>query len=227
MASDQQPSPPAPSNPPPQPPNTPSSMPVVALVLSVFGFCLPPLLLVGIVLGVVSLLKKKGSQTAAIISVVLPVAALPVMGILAAIAIPNFLKFQARARQSECKANLKAVYTGEQALYAERQVFSTNPTEVGFTPDPGHRYYYFFSEGAPAFSPKVANAPAGAVPQRIPPELRRAAGLHGRCPDCSVTVLCAGNVDGDDAIDVWSISTADRPGIPQGALNNDVNDLAN
>ncbi|HEX9605302.1 MAG TPA: prepilin-type N-terminal cleavage/methylation domain-containing protein, partial [Myxococcales bacterium] len=31
-----------------------------------------------------------------------------IIGILAAIAIPNFIKFQARSKQSEAKANLKA-----------------------------------------------------------------------------------------------------------------------
>ena len=39
---------------------TPSNLPVVALVCSVVGFCLPPLLLVGMVLGIVALVQAKG-----------------------------------------------------------------------------------------------------------------------------------------------------------------------
>jgi prepilin-type N-terminal cleavage/methylation domain-containing protein len=40
-----------------------------------------------------------------------------IIGILAAIAIPNFIKFQARSKQSEAKANLKAMFTAEKAFY--------------------------------------------------------------------------------------------------------------
>ncbi|MDP7038299.1 MAG: prepilin-type N-terminal cleavage/methylation domain-containing protein, partial [Myxococcota bacterium] len=42
-----------------------------------------------------------------------------IIGILAAIAIPNFMKFQIRARQSEAKAALKAAYTGVKSVHAE------------------------------------------------------------------------------------------------------------
>src|SRR3712207_9241843 len=35
-----------------------------------------------------------------------------IIGILAAIAIPNFIRFQARARQSEANTNLKSLFTG-------------------------------------------------------------------------------------------------------------------
>ena len=35
-----------------------------------------------------------------------------IIGILAAIAIPSFERFQARARQAEVSANLKSLFTG-------------------------------------------------------------------------------------------------------------------
>src|ERR1700690_2898460 len=99
----------------PQPPNPrlPSSLPIVALVFTVLGFCLPPLLIIGVILGIIALVQGKGSLPVAIVSVVLPVAAIPVIGILAAIAIPNFIKFQARSKQSECKTYLKSAFTAE------------------------------------------------------------------------------------------------------------------
>lgn len=40
-----------------------------------------------------------------------------------------------------------------------------------------------------------------------------------------MTIVAAGNIDNDATIDVWSISTKDRPGAPAGSLFNDVNDL--
>ncbi|MBI5494095.1 MAG: prepilin-type N-terminal cleavage/methylation domain-containing protein [Deltaproteobacteria bacterium] len=42
-----------------------------------------------------------------------------IIGILAAIAIPNFLKFQCKAKQTEAKTGLKAVYTTQLAYNGE------------------------------------------------------------------------------------------------------------
>src|SRR5689334_752700 len=60
-----------------------------------------------------------------------------IIGILAAIAIPNFVKFQARSKQSEAKANLKAMYA------AEKDKFSEKVGEIGFSPERNNRYAYF------------------------------------------------------------------------------------
>ena len=43
-----------------------------------------------------------------------------IIGILAAIAIPNFLQYQMKSRQSEAKTNLQAIKTSEVAFQAER-----------------------------------------------------------------------------------------------------------
>jgi type IV pilus assembly protein PilA len=42
-----------------------------------------------------------------------------IIGILAAIAIPNFLRFQAKSRQSEAKTNLGGIFTAQTAHFAE------------------------------------------------------------------------------------------------------------
>jgi type IV pilus assembly protein PilA len=42
-----------------------------------------------------------------------------IIGILAAIAIPNFLRFQLKAKTSEGKTNLAAIRTAEQSYYSE------------------------------------------------------------------------------------------------------------
>ena len=46
-----------------------------------------------------------------------------IIGILAAIAIPNFLTYQLKSRQSEAKVNLGAIKTSEIAFQAERGCF--------------------------------------------------------------------------------------------------------
>src|SRR6202047_1066174 len=68
-----------------------------------------------------------------------------IIGILAAIAIPNFIKFQARSKQSEAKANLKAIFTAEKAFFQEKNRFSTLTGEVGFEPERNNRYAYFLA----------------------------------------------------------------------------------
>ena len=42
-----------------------------------------------------------------------------IIGILAAIAIPNFLRFQLKAKSSEGKANIAAIRTAEESYHAE------------------------------------------------------------------------------------------------------------
>jgi type IV pilus assembly protein PilA len=54
-----------------------------------------------------------------------------IIGILAAIAIPNFLRFQLRARSSEGKTNLAAIRTAEEGYFSEFNVY------VAGTPTPG------------------------------------------------------------------------------------------
>src|SRR3954471_18085709 len=70
-----------------------------------------------------------------------------IIGILAAIAIPNFIKFQARSKQSEAKANLKAAFTAEKAYVQEKDKYETLINIVGFSPERNNRYAYFLGSG--------------------------------------------------------------------------------
>jgi len=65
-----------------------------------------------------------------------------IIGILAAIAIPNFIRFQARSKQSEVKTNLKALFTGQKSRFGEKDRYAVTLGEVGFAPERGNRYYY-------------------------------------------------------------------------------------
>jgi type IV pilus assembly protein PilA len=65
-----------------------------------------------------------------------------IIGILAAIAIPNFIKFQARSKQSEVKSNMKGIFTTERAFYLEHDTYSPWLSTIGFAPERGNRYYY-------------------------------------------------------------------------------------
>jgi type IV pilus assembly protein PilA len=64
-----------------------------------------------------------------------------IIGILAAIAIPNFLKFQAKSKQSEAKSNLGAVFTGEVAFFGETNRYG-NFQEINWAASGTPRYHY-------------------------------------------------------------------------------------
>ncbi|ADO67813.1 prepilin-type N-terminal cleavage/methylation domain-containing protein [Stigmatella aurantiaca] len=66
-----------------------------------------------------------------------------IIGILAAIAIPSFNRFQARARQSEVNVNLKSLFTGlrTQQRQPPEQIHAS-----GFAPERGNRYSYHLGD---------------------------------------------------------------------------------
>ena len=91
--------------------------------------------------------SKKGGFTLVELMIVVAI-----IGILAAIAIPNFIRFQARSKQSEAKTNLKAVFTGQKSRFGERDRYSSAIAEIGFAPERGNRYYFDLGDlaGAPS-----------------------------------------------------------------------------
>lgn len=57
-----------------------------------------------------------------------------IIGILAAIAVPNFQRFSAKSKQSEAKANLSMLYASEASFYGEWQAYNSDLLQVGFRP---------------------------------------------------------------------------------------------
>ncbi len=84
-------------------------------------------------------LKKRGFTLIELMIVV------AIIGILAAIAIPNFIRFQARSKQGEAKSNLKSMFTAERSFYQEKDRYSALIDEIGFSPERGNRYGYRLS----------------------------------------------------------------------------------
>src|SRR5437868_3494204 len=79
-----------------------------------------------------------------------------IIGILAAIAIPNFVKFQARARQSEVHGNLKSLFTGLRTQQRKPTTATAGGTDgtiraTGFAPERGNRYTYMLDPGCANF----------------------------------------------------------------------------
>jgi prepilin-type N-terminal cleavage/methylation domain-containing protein len=70
-----------------------------------------------------------------------------IIGLLAALAIPNFMKFQARSRQAEVRSGLRAVFTAEKSYYGNQQTYYDEFDVIGFEPEGGNRYQYFLGGG--------------------------------------------------------------------------------
>jgi type IV pilus assembly protein PilA len=98
-----------------------------------------------------------------------------IIGILAAIAIPNFLRFQLKAKSSEGKTNLAAIRTAEQSYYSEFGSYvssqgaapanTTTSSKVAFTPAtaPGFGTIGWAPEGQVYFSYAVGSPAPGTV----------------------------------------------------------------
>lgn len=134
------------------------------------------------------------------------------LGVLGAVAIPNFLKFQARSKQSEVKANLKAAYVAQRSYAAEKDRYGRTFRDIGFAPEPGRRYTYCMgTECLPCDRQGCAAAPALSPCRGI--------AKVGKTLSEGFTVCAYGNVDQDEDLDVWVI---DEDGEPQ-QLNSDAN----
>ena len=57
-----------------------------------------------------------------------------IIGIMAAIAIPNFLNYMCKSKQSEAKVGLGTLATGEEAYFVEYDSYTANLTNAGMGP---------------------------------------------------------------------------------------------
>jgi type IV pilus assembly protein PilA len=72
-----------------------------------------------------------------------------IIGVLAAIGIPQYSKFQAKARQSEAKLSLAALFTAEESFRQEWNQFSVDLKNIGFSVQGSRlRYVTGFAAGS-------------------------------------------------------------------------------
>ncbi len=113
-----------------------------------------------------------------------------IIGVLAAIAIPNFMRYQARAKQSEAKSNLVAIHTGQIAYFAEYYKYVDDFNAIGFgVTGSSQRYYY-----------EIGNSSLGTIPPGCTASTLDAVSQSG------FTAVAIGNIDGDPTCDVWTIN---------------------
>jgi len=99
-----------------------------------------------------------------------------IIGILAAIAIPNFLRYQAKSKQAEAKVLLDGVFTSEISYFSENNVFAVSTNNMGWTPAGVVKYY----------TSRSIHAHGGNTP--------------------GFTAHARGNIDSDPTIDHWTMN---------------------
>jgi len=110
-----------------------------------------------------------------------------IIGILAAIAIPNFLTFRLKAKTSEAKSNLGAIRTVEEAYKAEEDEYYPQGSTIALYPGAAGSTKQAWDETATAFS-ALGFEPAGQVYYDY--------GISG-CTATAFTADAYGDLDGD------------------------------
>jgi type IV pilus assembly protein PilA len=138
-----------------------------------------------------------------------------IIGILAAIAIPNFLRFQAKSKQSEAKTNLGSIGTTAESYRVEKDTYViTQLSDLGWQPQGTPRYSYWYDVGGTAsnFNPglgTVGGCSIDTAPTVAPVTATASTFSAG----------AKGQIDTDPTCDEWSYTQAR-------ILNNDQNDVS-
>ncbi|MEO7164736.1 MAG: prepilin-type N-terminal cleavage/methylation domain-containing protein [Bdellovibrionia bacterium] len=73
-----------------------------------------------------------------------------IIGVLAAVAVPNYQKFQAKARQIEAKSGLSNIQAVEVAYAVDANTFTSCLNQIGYNNSAGTRYYAMGFDAAAA-----------------------------------------------------------------------------
>lgn len=120
-----------------------------------------------------------------------------IIGLLSAVAIPNFRKYQAKAKMSEAKLQLSSVYTAETAFFSDYNIYHNCLAYMGYNPQREvlNRYYSIGFKNAVDID-GAASPPSGAYGAAV------TAGLSSAATDCP---------DSNPADGMTSIVATDQP----------------
>src|SRR5438128_9829256 len=134
--------------------------------------------------------RMKGNKGFTLIELMIVVA---IIGILAAIAIPNFMTYQAKSRQSEAKVGLGGIFTTATSYFAENGTYSVLPTGLGYSPAGSPKYT--FSYNAAQINTVATATICNGVTTAVAPGAAAS----------SLTARARGNIDGDHTCDEWPL----------------------
>ncbi len=150
-----------------------------------------------------------------------------IIGILAAIAIPNYLRYQAKSRQSEAKSNLGGFYVGQITYYGENSAYGSFD-QVGFAmAGTSNRYTYRSGGVGPAGGVTSGTVgvdlinPGGGLAAAPENTVVAAKNSPGGAVNPGFTATATANLDNDPTIDQWHVND-----IKLNLQSADVNDVA-
>lgn len=140
-----------------------------------------------------------------------------IIGILSAIAVPNFKKYQAKSKQSEAKIQLAAVYSAEVGTSADWDTYGTCLTIMGYETPPRGYYAIGFLTGfnATAVVPGFTGCVAAATPRILPTQLLSAVNANKpvgitlagtTATQTTFTAAAEGSISAAVVRDIWSIT---------------------
>jgi type IV pilus assembly protein PilA len=160
-----------------------------------------------------------------------------IIAILAALAIPNFARFQVRSRQSEARTNLRAIFTTLEAQRAETGRYSTCNGFCGFTVqgqgipaaqggsgDPlrgvSNRYQYRIGAGGVSLAETIERSVVATDNRCDNQNGSLIAPVKVDGPPPSFSVIASANLDDDVVCDIMGIN---QGGVPTFSNNGTAN----
>ena len=141
-----------------------------------------------------------------------------IIGVLSAVAVPNFKKYQAKAKQSEAKIQLAALYGSEVSTAADYNTFANCIVVMGYE-TPGKGYYLVGWTSLDTTTRNLYNTAAGSTPctggvSSVAPTNKlmvtgvatAVADLGTAITQTTFTATAAGNIGpGNAGKDIWTI----------------------
>jgi len=126
-----------------------------------------------------------------------------IIGILAAMAIPDYLNFNTRVKQSEAKANLAGIFTAQLSYFTEFGTYTDDFNALGWQPQTVIRYFYDLG-GSSICTPGAGERcwGGGGDPVTYAPQNNAPPGAT----QTTFTAVAFSNLDSDDFIDTWQIN---------------------
>ena len=120
-----------------------------------------------------------------------------IIAFLAMIAVPNYLKFVARAKRAEAQLNLAALYSAEKLYWSDQEAYTNilnGANSLGWKPEGATKYTYGFAgaEGV-NYIKGTLNADIGALSQ-------------AHADNQGFVAVAVGDIDGDGKSDVLTIN---------------------